>query len=88
MSDFDETMNAMQLACQQFALIAAHVEDVDVEKVRKTVAMADAAGFVVDPTRYHAALNSGSLDRQKHLVDLFTKTKAELKKLFPQGWPA
>ena len=86
-SSYAETMEAMQLAFQQFALVAAHVDDADVEKARQTVATADSIGFVVDPTKYRDALYSGSLERQRRLVDLYAKTKAELKKLFPDGWP-
>jgi len=81
-------METLTLAFQQFALIANHIGDAEVEQARKTLETADAIGFVVDPTKYRDALFSGSLERQKKLVALFVRTKAELKAIFPEGWTA
>lgn len=86
--DHVETMERLQLAFQQFALIAALVDDADVRASQDAVSMADSVGFLVDPTRYQQALSNGSLKRQRELLDLFAETKARLKVLFPAGWEA
>ena len=84
--DYAATLEAMQLAFQQFALLAKGVTDEDVAFAKRTVESASAVGFVIDPTAYRNALYSGSLERQQKLVALFAKTKTDLKALFPAGW--
>ena len=83
---YKQTVQDLTLAFQQFALFANAIDDGDVKFVEETLRQADAVGWVVDPTAYRDAMYSGSLDRQKQLVDLFIKTKASLKKTFPDGW--
>jgi hypothetical protein len=85
--DHVQTMEMLTLAFKQFANIAAHISDEEVKQASDAVHRADAFGFVIDPTKYQRALATGSLKQQADVIALFTKTKAELKRLFPQGWP-
>lgn len=54
-----------------------------VRKMLRTVQSADSVGAIVDPTAYRNALASGTLDRQKQVLDLYLRFKVELHKLFP-----
>jgi len=81
--DYKFTLESMQLAFQQFALIANHVPDADVQAARHACSRALAVGFIFDPTAYRETLFSGSLERQEALIALYIRTKAELKLLFP-----
>lgn len=82
------TVDEILMAFRQFAYIAAHTDDASVERALQTVSTAESVGFMVDPTAYRTALFSGSLERQRKVIQLFARTKAELKALFPKGWPA
>lgn len=85
MADYNhaETMDRMCDAFRTFAMLAAVVSPEDLHEARRAVQVADAVGFVVDPTKYREALASGGLDRQRKLIDLFDQTFARLKALFP-----
>jgi hypothetical protein len=82
------TLDAMVAAFRSFAILATCIAPADVEHARETVNRADSFGAFVDPTAYHRALGDGRLIRQRRVVDLFAKTTAELRELFPEGWPA
>lgn len=88
-SPFDHraVMDWVQLAFQPFAVIAAGISDDDVRQAKEAVNRAGAFGFVIDPTAFQRALQTGSLERQRELLTLFEDTKRRLKVLFPDGWP-
>lgn len=77
------TMDAVQMAFRQFALFALLVPADHVDASREAVSRAESIGFVIDPTAYRRALSSGSLERQRELLNLFVKVRADLARIFP-----
>ena len=86
MNDHQETLDLVQVAFRNFAVIATHLEDAQIERAVKAVSEAESIGFVLDPTAYRDALQTGSLRRQRELLALYQKTKSELRRIFPEGW--
>lgn len=76
----------MVAAFRLFALMAKSIPDVDVDRALEVISQAESIGHIIDPTKYRDALYSGSLRRQRAVVELFKKTKARLREIFPEGW--
>jgi hypothetical protein len=79
----EQTCDAMVQAFRQFAIHSLLVSDEDLKAAREAAASAESIGFMVDPTAYRRALQSGSLQRQRKLIALFERTRNELAQIFP-----
>lgn len=62
--DFQATVDRMLLCVRLLA------DDVDLGQIRSVVAMADAVGAFVDPTKYRDALQRGDMRRVERLAEL------------------
>ena len=82
-NEHEQTLQGITSAFRSFAVLALAVSNEQLSAARDAVSKADAVGWAVDPTAYMRAQNSGSLQRQKKLLDLFAKTRAELCGIFP-----
>lgn len=75
----------MILAFRPFATMASFISDDELDFLKQTISRAESFGPFVDPTQYRTALQTGSLERQRQLIELFARTKADLEALFPGG---
>ena len=86
-SSYPETLDQIVAAFRSFSVLAMHVTAADYDKALACVNRAESFGAFVDPTAYRQALADRRLERQRRLLDLFSKTTRELRELFPEGWP-
>ncbi len=76
---YRELMDLVQSGCRVFNACTATITDEELAEASRIVEVADATGFVLDPTAYRTALGDGRLDRQRALIKAARDFRAALR---------
>jgi hypothetical protein len=77
--DYRALMERITNACRVFNACSMSITDEDLAAAAHTVELADAVGYVVDPTAYRTALYDGRLERQRALIKAFRDFRAAMR---------
>ncbi len=80
--DYRQNMDTLIMATRSFLLLASTVSTAELQEMRRTVEMAEGVGHFIDPTAWREASASGSLERQKAMIEAHQAFRAVMAKHF------
>lgn len=80
--EFKSCMDLLQMSARSFMALTFTITDEDLATMLKTIDLAESVGHIVDPTQYREASQSGSLQRQRCLIEAHQQFRASIAKHF------